>query len=64
MAKELVLRLRTDGEYLAHAVMRQALAEIAIRAEEEPFAFGTEEAGEIADHALEIAAHLEDDDGA
>ena len=55
----LVLRIRTDGEYIAHEVMRQALGEIRERAEEEPFGFGTEEAAEIADTALVAAAQLE-----
>ena len=60
MPDPLVLRIRTDGEYIAHEVMRQALGEIAERAEAEPeYEFGLEEAGEIAETALVAAAQLE-----
>ena len=59
MSDPLVLRIRTDGEYIAHEVMRQALGEIRERAEEEPYEFGPEEAGEIAETALVAAAQLE-----
>ena len=59
MADPLVLRIRTDGEYIAHEVMRQALGEIREKAEGEPFGFGPEEAGEIAEMALVAAAQLE-----
>lgn len=60
MPDPLVLRIRTDGEYIAHEVMRQALGEIRERAEAEPeYEFGPEEAAEIADSALIAAAQLE-----
>ena len=60
MSDPLVLRIRTDGEYIAHEVMRQALGEIRERAETEPeYEFGPEEAGEIAETALVAAAQLE-----
>ena len=55
----LVLRIRTDGEYIAHEVMRQALGEIREKAEAKPYEFGPQDAAEIAETALVAAAQLE-----
>lgn len=59
MAAPLVLKLRIDGEYLAHEVMRQALRDVIALQAEDPFCGTMQRAADAARHALAVAGGLE-----
>jgi len=54
-----VLRLRVDGEYLAHEVMRRALQDVIALEQQDPFCATMRTAAEGARKALQVAAELE-----
>ena len=60
-ANKLTLRLEIDQEYIAHAAMKLALAEISDRQKAEPWDFSGEDARMIADETLELVERLEGD---
>lgn len=55
----LMLRLRIDGEYLAHEVMRQALRDVIKLQAGDPFCATMQVAADGARKALAVAAELE-----
>lgn len=55
----IALRLRIDGEYLAHEVMRQALRDVIALQADDPYCATMQVAADGARKALAVAAELE-----